>query len=240
MKHTTLDLTVDLPQFREQVPLLPNDEDAPPVLKASHKTNSNTDTDSSKKPVENGVKEKESTSNGVPVKTEGEPPEKKRRILENIHYEDLEGANEGSDTQELKLSRMNTSSTQASHPPPLSALASICQQCARPVRVGAGAAVGALGELSPGGALMRTHRAASMAQLIPADVKCELHRLYISCGELIREVWRRFPQPGATDEEITALHYFYEALLRHDADAPSKPDDRHGVRQVRHVAAEAG
>lgn len=74
------------------------------VLKASHKPSIDTNTDS-KKPLENGVKEKESTSNGL-RKVEGEPPEKKRRILENMHYEDLEGASEGGETHELKLSKV--------------------------------------------------------------------------------------------------------------------------------------
>ncbi|CAH0732016.1 unnamed protein product, partial [Brenthis ino] len=214
MKHTTLDLTVDLPQFTESVPLLP-DEDSHEkekdgtsihrsmikrfnqhsimVLKASQKnSNSNSSSSSSKNKLENGVKE----SNGVGEKRRAEeappdqtpqtpqtPPDKKRRILEMIHYEDLDSGSESKDMQELKLSKVEryllgpasqviqTSAT-TSNPPPLSALASICQAwssgqaCARPLRVRAGAAVGALGELSPGGALMRAHHAACMALML--------------------------------------------------------------------------
>ncbi|CAB3233751.1 unnamed protein product [Arctia plantaginis] len=267
MRHTTLDLTVDLPQFTEPVPFLPNEDDVPHekekgenasihrnmikrfnqhsimVLKASHKTNSSNSSNNSSskttnnnKVVENGVKD----TNGVTEKRPAEessstdPPEKKKRILEKIHYEDLENSSANEDNQELKLSKIeryllgpSTQSHQAhaqtSNPPPLSALASICQawssgqQCARPVRVSAGAAVGALGELSPGGALMRHHHAASMAQLIPSDVKSELHRIYLSGGELLRELWRCFPQPGASaepDDTAARAEKFYEALLR--------------------------
>ncbi|CAK1593707.1 unnamed protein product [Parnassius mnemosyne] len=265
MKHTPLDLTVDIPQFIEPVPLLPTEDDAPHekergdstsihrnmikrfnqhsimVLKASHKTNSSNSNSSSKttnnnnKVVENGVRE----SNGVTEKRppedkcSTEPVEKKKRILEKIHYEDLVDTNANQDAQELKLSKVEryllgpasqmSQTTNTANPPPLSALASVCQawssgqQCSRPVRVGAGAAVGALGELSPGGALMRHQHAASMAQLIPTDVKAELHRLYLSGGELLRELWRCFPQPGSsTDTEDTTARAekFYEALLR--------------------------
>ncbi|XP_035452619.1 general transcription factor IIH subunit 1 [Spodoptera frugiperda] len=266
MKHTTLDLTVDLPQFTENIPLLPSEDEIAPekekgdnasihrnmikrfnqhsimVLKASHKTNSsnNNNNTSSKttnnnKVVENGVKE----SNGVAEKrtaedSSTEAPDKKKRILEKIHYEDLEDKPGNEDAQELKLSKIEryllgpSSQSQQTHThthnaPPLSALSSICQawssgqQCQRPVRVSASACVGALGELSPGGALMRHHQAASMAQLIPPDVKSELHRIYLSGGELLRELWRCFPQPGAatdTEDATAKAEKFYEALLR--------------------------
>ncbi|XP_062525334.1 general transcription factor IIH subunit 1 isoform X2 [Bombyx mori] len=210
MRHTTLDLTVDLNKFIEHVPLLPTEEEASNekdrsdnnsihrnmikrfnqhsimVLKASQKSNSSNNSNSSSsktsnnnnKVIENGVKD----TNGVskrPAEHSTEPIEKKKRILEQIHYEDLVADQGNDDVQELKLSKVeryllgpsyqiSQTSVQTSHPPPLSALASVCQawssgqQCQRPARVSAGAAVGALGELSPGGALMRHHHAASM------------------------------------------------------------------------------
>ncbi|XP_026313596.1 general transcription factor IIH subunit 1 [Hyposmocoma kahamanoa] len=267
MKHTTLDLTVDLPQFVEPIPLLPNEEDTPHekergdstsihrnmikrfnqhsimVLKASHKTNSSNNNNSSSskttnnnnKIVENGMQ----NGNGVAKKRSSEdktfePHEKKKRILEKIHYEDLESSSKREDTQELKLSKIERyllgpssqsyhTITQGNNPPPLSALASICQawssgqQCQRPVRLSAACAVGALGELSPGGALMRQHHAASMSQLIPQDVKAELHRLYLSGGELLRELWKCFPQPGSvadSEDAAAKASKFYDALLR--------------------------
>ncbi|XP_050354750.1 general transcription factor IIH subunit 1 [Nymphalis io] len=262
MKHTTLDLTVDLPQFTEPLPLLPEEDSGEKekdgtsihrsmikrfnqhsimVLKASHKTNSsNSSSNNSSKTtnnnkVENGMKEtngveKRPTSDKDPT----EPVDKKKRIMEKLHYEDLDSISSRQDAQELKLSKVeryllgpasqvSQSSTSTNNPPPLSALASVCQawssgqQCQRPVRVSAAAAVGALGELSPGGALMRQHHAACMAQLVPQDVKSELNRLYLSGGELLRELWRCFPQPGASnDAEDTPARAekFYEALLR--------------------------
>ncbi|XP_037302347.1 general transcription factor IIH subunit 1 [Manduca sexta] len=274
MKHTTLDLTVDLNQFTEPVPLLPNEEETSNdkdrsdttsihrnmikrfnqhsimVLKASHKTNSSSSnvsnssnkTTNNNNKLENGVKD----TNGVkrpPEEKCVEPMEKKKRILEQIHYEDLEGDGGNDDIQELKLSKVeryllgpasqiHQTTTHAANPPPLSAVASICQAWSSGqgagggggaraggggARVAPGAAVGALGELSPGGALMRHHHAASMAQLIPPDVKSELHRLYLSCGELLRELWRCFPQPGANaepDDSSARAEKFYDALLR--------------------------
>ncbi|XP_060805926.1 general transcription factor IIH subunit 1 isoform X2 [Amyelois transitella] len=237
MRHTTLDLSVDLPQFSETIPLQEEEtverdktdnnsihrnmikrfnQHSIMVLKASQKTNSNnnnTNNNSSKtnnnKVIENGVKQ----TNGENKEHGEPPPEKKRRILEKIHYEDLVESGEDRDVQELKLSKVeryllgpssqvSQSSAQLNNQPPLSALASICQAwsggqgCARPARAGAGAAVAALGELSPGGALMRHHAAASMAQLIPPDVSRELHRLYLSCGELL---WSRQSQQSCKD-----------------------------------------
>ncbi|CAG4987595.1 unnamed protein product [Colias eurytheme] len=265
MKHTTLDLTVDLPQFTESIPLLPEDDTVEKekdsnsihrsmikrfnqhsimVLKASQKANNSSNSSNkstnNNKVLENGVKE----TNGVDKRhaDESEPVDKKRRILEKIHYEDLDNTGDSNSAQELKLtkveryllgpsSQISHSTSNTNNPPPLSALSSICQawsngqQVARPVRLGAAAAVGALGELSPGGALMRHHHAACMAQLIPADVKSELNRIYLSGGELLRELWRSFPQPGGAgaggaggaggDAECAAkAEKFYEALLR--------------------------
>ncbi|KAF9813877.1 hypothetical protein SFRURICE_008032, partial [Spodoptera frugiperda] len=212
MKHTTLDLTVDLPQFTENIPLLPSEDEIAPekekgdnasihrnmikrfnqhsimVLKASHKTNSsnNNNNSSSKttnnnKVVENGVKE----SNGVAEKrtaedSSTEAPDKKKRILEKIHYEDLE------DKPDRKIP-----------PGPVESIAANTHtytQCASSVS-----------------ALFY------MSELIPPDVKSELHRIYLSGGELLRELWRCFPQPGAatdTEDATAKAEKFYEALLR--------------------------
>ncbi|KAM3960815.1 transcription factor B1 [Aphomia sociella] len=254
MKHTTLDLTVDLPQFTEGGPLEEDTEREKDnsihrnmikrfnqhsimVLKASHKTNSssnnnngNSNKTNNNKVVENGVKDTNGVGEKRPIDNKvTEPPEKKKRILEKIHYEDLEDSNRNEDAQELKLSKVERyllgpssqvtqTNAQLSNPPPVSALASICQAwagCGRPLRAGAGAAVAALGELSPGGALMRHHHAATMAQLIPADVKSELHRLYLSAGELLRALWRSVGAAAAGEDDAAArAANFYEALLR--------------------------
>ncbi|XP_063832685.1 general transcription factor IIH subunit 1 [Ostrinia nubilalis] len=317
MKHTTLDLTVDIPSFTEPQPLA---DDEPPepkgdstsihrnmikrfnqhsimVLKASHKTNnsnnSSSSSNSNKTTNNNNKTENGVVGNGVEKRAAetkpDAPPDKKRRIMEQIHYEDLEAGNDNGETQELKLSKVERyllgpssqvhQSGPNTNPPPLSALASICQawssgqQCSRPARVSAAAAVAALGELSPGGALMRHHHAASMAreytavcavpqacrrgelspggalmrhhhaasmareylctdgcpsvlhprrvgggELIPPDVASELQRIYLSGGELLRELWRCFPAPAAAgadaDDNVAKADKFYEALLR--------------------------
>lgn len=51
--------------------------------------------------VGNGVEKR------VAEEKTNEPPEKKRRILEKIHYEDLEAGNEDAEIQELKLSKVS-------------------------------------------------------------------------------------------------------------------------------------
>ncbi|CAG9793597.1 unnamed protein product [Diatraea saccharalis] len=128
MKHTTLDLTVDLPLFSEGGAL---EEEEPRdhasihrnmikrfnqhsimVLKASHKTNSSSSSSSSSnkttnnnKVVENGVKETNGSEKRPAEDNKEGPPEKRRRILEKIHYEDLEAGADNSETQELKLSK---------------------------------------------------------------------------------------------------------------------------------------
>lgn len=85
------------------------------MLKASHKTNSSNNNNSSSKTTNNNNKIIENgmqNGNGVANKQASEektaePPEKKKRILEKIHYEDLESSNKSDDTQELKLSKVH-------------------------------------------------------------------------------------------------------------------------------------
>ncbi|KAL4717173.1 hypothetical protein ACJJTC_017060 [Scirpophaga incertulas] len=277
MKHTTLDLTVDLNSFSEGSPL--GDEEKAEskadaasihrsmikrfnqhsimVLKASQKSNSsnsnsnsNSKSTNNNKVIENGVKETNGVDKRPAEEPSREPPEKKRRILEKIHYEDLEEKPSNGEIQELKLSKVEryllgpssqvagcgasaSANTGASaNAPPLSALAQICQawssgqQSVRTSRVGAAAAVAALGDLSPGGALMRAHAAHCLTQLIPPDAKSELHRLYLSGGEVLREVWSSCGSGvgvgvggavgvgGGADDELARADRYYQALLR--------------------------
>ncbi|KAI8437757.1 hypothetical protein MSG28_011991 [Choristoneura fumiferana] len=84
MKHTTLDLT--------PVPLLPTDDDAPVEKDRGDK---------------NGVKETNGSAEKRPSEDKAaEPVNKKARILENLHYEDLEDSNKNEESQELKLSKI--------------------------------------------------------------------------------------------------------------------------------------
>ncbi|KDR19295.1 general transcription factor IIH subunit 1 isoform X2 [Zootermopsis nevadensis] len=81
------------------------------------------------------------------------------------------------------------------------------------------AAVSALGELTPGGALMKGFEEESLAQLVPADLERELKNLYMSLCELFRHFWTSFPPTTPTLEAKAvrmheALHRFHSARLK--------------------------
>lgn len=81
------------------------------------------------------------------------------------------------------------------------------------------AAVSALGELTPGGALMKGFEEESLAQLVPADLERELKNLYMSLRELFRHFWTSFPPTTPTLEAKAvrmheALHRFHSARLK--------------------------
>lgn len=78
--------------------------------------------------------------------------------------------------------------------------------------VSATSAVNALGELSPGGALMRGFQEQSLAQLVPSDVEKELRHLYLSLSELLKHFWSAFPTT-TLDLETRAVR-MHEALQR--------------------------
>lgn len=65
-------------------------------------------------------------------------------------------------------------------------------------------AVNALGELSPGGLLMRGYQDQNLSQFVPNDFEKEMNNLYLSAGELLREFWSSFP-PTNQDLEAKAL-----------------------------------
>ncbi|XP_063225704.1 general transcription factor IIH subunit 1 [Bacillus rossius redtenbacheri] len=80
------------------------------------------------------------------------------------------------------------------------------------VLVNPAAAVSALGELTPGGALMRGLHEETLAQMVPADLEKELGNLYVSLCELLRHFWACFP-PTSPGLEEKAVH-MHEALRR--------------------------
>lgn len=69
-------------------------------------------------------------------------------------------------------------------------------------------AVAALGELSPGGFLMRGYQDQNLSQCVPTDFEKEMNHLYLSAGELLREFWSSFPP---TNPELEA-----KAIKMHD------------------------
>ncbi|XP_054268650.1 general transcription factor IIH subunit 1-like [Macrosteles quadrilineatus] len=81
------------------------------------------------------------------------------------------------------------------------------------------AAVSALGELTPGGALMKCYHDESLAQLVPAPLEKELRNLYLSGCELLRHFWLCFPPTTPQLQEKVekmhdALHRFHSAKLK--------------------------
>ncbi|XP_046748010.1 general transcription factor IIH subunit 1 [Diprion similis] len=81
------------------------------------------------------------------------------------------------------------------------------------------AAVSALGELTPGGALMKGFREDSLGQLIPKDLEKELRNMYMCTCELLRHFWKSFPPNTPQLEEKAvrmheALHRFHSARLK--------------------------
>ncbi|XP_017786193.1 PREDICTED: general transcription factor IIH subunit 1 [Nicrophorus vespilloides] len=81
------------------------------------------------------------------------------------------------------------------------------------------AAVGALGELSPGGALMRGFQEQSLAQLVPPDIEKEVRNLYLGLCELLSHFWKCFPATSQASEQKLvkmheALHRFHSAKIK--------------------------
>jgi len=65
-------------------------------------------------------------------------------------------------------------------------------------------AVNALGELSPGGLLMRGYQDQNLSQFVPTEFEKEMSHLYMSAGELLKEFWTCFP-PINSDLEAKAV-----------------------------------
>lgn len=74
------------------------------------------------------------------------------------------------------------------------------------------AAVNALGELSPGGALMRGFQEQSLSQLVPPSIEKELRHLYLALSELLRHFWHSFP-PTTPELEAKVIR-MHDALQR--------------------------
>lgn len=74
------------------------------------------------------------------------------------------------------------------------------------------AAVNALQELSPGGALMRGFQEQSLSQLVPPSIEKDLRNLYLALSELLRHFWRSFP-PSTPELEVKVIR-MHEALQR--------------------------
>ncbi|CAG9856270.1 unnamed protein product [Phyllotreta striolata] len=162
---------------------------------------------------------------------------KKQRLLEKITYDDLEDAevNKNAKNVQLNLSKVerylhgpmpDTNSDYINSSEASLILRGVMQETKQwtgrnqtTSLVTPAAAVGALGELSPGGALMRGFQEQSLAQLVPSDIEKEVRNLYFALCELLKHFWKCFPPTTPTTEAKLikmheALHRFHTAKLK--------------------------
>ncbi|XP_062130385.1 general transcription factor IIH subunit 1 [Drosophila sulfurigaster albostrigata] len=168
----------------------------------------------------------------------GAPQAKKQRLIEKIHYEDLgnplletedDAANASNKAKQFELSKVerylngplqNHMYDNHNDSMPLDDVQyklvrnseSWLDRSAQRNVICSKAAVNALGELSPGGSLMRGFQEQSVGQLVPLDFQRELRHLYLSLMELLKHFWNCFPP---TTEELEAkLQRMHETLQR--------------------------
>lgn len=198
--------------------------------------------------------------------TSDEPKTKRQRILEKIRYDDLESdettLTNGSGTGKIAVTQLNLTKIERYLHGPVPANNQIesveelnnlegiqfhLNKCTdiwntrtpQKVLVDPKAAVNALGELTPGGALMRGFQEQSIArkykntantfvllivseliqsllhnpsEMVPAQIENELRSLYLALGELLRHFWNSFP--ANTPENESKLVRMHEALQR--------------------------
>ncbi|XP_014248752.1 general transcription factor IIH subunit 1 [Cimex lectularius] len=160
---------------------------------------------------------------------------KKRRIQEKIMYEDLEGNDDQSKTTFIKLKMAHvggyfqgpSAAEESSIQPVTEAELPLLAQAVNRVKeevamfplhsvnhslVPPATAVAALGELTPGGALMKSHHNDSLAQLVSDNLAKEVRGLYCSICELLRHFWACFPP--TTPELQTKTEHLHQALRR--------------------------
>ncbi|XP_063708505.1 general transcription factor IIH subunit 1 [Culicoides brevitarsis] len=188
---------------------------------------------------------------------EDEPKNKKARIMEKIIFEDLEA----DPAEKVTIPQLNLTKVERYlHGPvpsttgPSSAdeddeqdvdMNTVCSQLARSTEawmqrtpykalVSANGAVHALGELSPGGALMRGFQEQSLAQLVPPDVEKELRFLYLSLSELLKHFWNSFP--AITPQQEQKAVQMHEALQRFQQ-AKLQPFEDRAMRELQPLGA---
>lgn len=169
-----------------------------------------------------------------------EPVKKKQKILEKITYEDLESDDKTKNNSNIHLNLSKVErylhgpmpDTIIEHINPnegSSILRWVFQEAKQwnvsQTRqtshnlVSPASAVGALGELSPGGALMRGFQEQSLAQLVPPNIETEMRNLYLALCELLNHFWKCFPPTQPSQEEKVvkmheALHRYHTAKLK--------------------------
>jgi transcription initiation factor TFIIH subunit 1 len=186
---------------------------------------------------------------------------KKQRIVEKIQFDDL-GSGSSADSQArapsntLNLERLErylygpTPSTSASTVNTSKVLENPIEIVDQMIRANANEwgqrvphkhllnpihAVNALGELSPGGLLMRGYQDSNLSQFVPVDFEKEMNHLYLSAGELLREFWSSFP-PTNSDLEAKAVK-MHETLQRFNM-TKIKPFEDRATRELSPLGAQ--
>lgn len=163
------------------------------------------------------------------------PEAKRARIEEKIRYDDLEDE-DSTDMEKTKVTELNLVKVDRYLHGPLPSVLHINDltdeihsmdetqnqilksldmwnmRTPQKVLVNPKAAVNALGELSPGGALMRGFQEQSLSQLVPPNIEKELRNLYLALSELLHHFWNSFPP--TTLELETKFIRMHEALQR--------------------------
>ncbi|XP_026291507.1 general transcription factor IIH subunit 1 isoform X1 [Frankliniella occidentalis] len=176
------------------------------------------------------------------------PPEEKRmRLIEKVTYEDLDSTSTVQSAPPLRLnfgqvegylqgstpqSAYSTEAYHSSQADPKLRRDEFRKELSlwytshggQSTLVRPAAAVSALGELTPGGELMKGFIAESQAQLVPSDLQLELRNLYISMCELLRHFYACFPPTNPQLEEKVVK--MYEAINRFHATRLTPFEDR--------------
>jgi len=199
----------------------------------------------------------DSSTQGTQI-SNGEPSRKKARIMQKIQLDDLAGDETDNVTSgpKLNLSKVeryfhgpmpSSSAMDYSNDEPvaLGDLSSVCNQISHNTEnwltrsqfktlISPTAAVNALGELSPGGALMRGFQEQNIAQLVPPDFEKELRFLYLSLMELLKHFWSCFPL--LTPQQEAKATHMHEALQRYQM-AKLMPFEERAMRELSPLGA---
>ncbi|XP_031636638.1 general transcription factor IIH subunit 1 [Contarinia nasturtii] len=178
----------------------------------------------------------------VDASNENEPEKKRARIMEKIRYDDLvtDGTSESvangnassvnsaaSELSLLKIERYlhgpvpdthttdgndSLNSIRVTHEQILKAAEMWGTRTPQKLLINPKSAVNVLGELTPGGALMRGFQEQSLSQLVPPSIEKELRNLYLALSELLRHFWHSFP-PSTPELEAKVIR-MHDAVQR--------------------------
>lgn len=207
------------------------------VLNTCLNTNSDSNTNGN---AQSSDKNDQTGQDAVDAALNAEPLKKRARIYEKIKYDDLvadntsDALNNGNSNQpsasELSLLQIerylhgpvpethipdgneNLNNMEVTQAQILKAAEMWGGRTPQKLLINPKAAVNALGELTPGGALMRGFQEQSLSQLVPPSIEKELRNLYLALSELLRHFWHSFP-PTTPELEAKVVR-MHDALQR--------------------------